>query len=269
MKADFFQYLYDRQAGVAAVPSNREIAQWALGLLDLLFPERKTFPTNTVAEIKNLFTKSQGELENLLDSTKACSHCNNKQVAADFFNAVPEIYRLLRTDSKAIFDGDPAANSEFEVIRTYPGFFAISLYRIAHALLSLDVPLIPRVLTEYAHSRTGIDIHPGAVIGEHFFIDHGTGVVIGETSHIGNHVKLYQGVTLGALSVDKKYMNSKRHPTIGDRVIVYAGATILGGETSIGSDSVVGGNVWLTTSIPAQTTVYHQSAVKIVEAKTE
>ncbi|MNQ96991.1 Serine acetyltransferase [compost metagenome] len=141
------------------------------------------------------------------------------------------------------------------------------MYRIAHALLKLDVPLIPRILTEYAHSQTGIDIHPGAEIGEYLYIDHGTGIVIGETTVIGNHVKLYQGVTLGALSVEKYMANIKRHPTIEDHVIIYSGATILGGETIIGDYSIIGGNVWLTKSVPSHSTVYHQSAIKVIETK--
>lgn len=267
MGADFFKYLHQRQNKIAAVPSNDKIAGWALGLLDLLFPERRPLNNNTVAEIDELFQTSAAALLDLLEQTKVCDQTDNQAITTTFFESLPFIYRLLRTDSKAICDGDPAAQSEFEVIRTYPGFFAISLYRIAHALLRLGVPVLPRVLTECAHSRTGIDIHPGATIGEYFCIDHGTGVVIGETTHIGKHVKVYQGVTLGALSVDKNETNRKRHPTIGDRVVIYAGATILGGDTVIGDDSVVGGNVWLTSSIPPHSTAYHQPTVKIVETK--
>ena len=155
--------------------------------------------------------------------------------------------------------GDPAAKSHAEVIRTYPGFFAIVAYRIAHELESLSVGIIPRIITEYAHSQTGIDIHPGAEIGRYFCIDHGTGVVIGETCNIGDYVKIYQGVTLGALSVAKEDADKKRHPTLEDRVVIYAGATILGGETVIGENSVVGGNVWLTKSIKPNSKVYYQA----------
>ena len=165
--------------------------------------------------------------------------------------------------------GDPAAKDEFEVIRAYPGFYAIAMYRIAHQLLLLEVPLIPRILTEWAHARTGIDIHPGARIGEFLYIDHGTGTVIGETTVIGDHVKLYQGVTLGALSVEKYMADTKRHPTIEDRAIIYSGATILGGDTVIGHDCVIGGNVWLTRSVPPHSTVYHQPIIKVVESKVE
>ena len=158
----------------------------------------------------------------------------------------------------SMYEGDPAAKSESEVVRTYPGFYAIAAYRLAHELHLLGVEGIPRVITEFAHSKTGIDIHPAAKIGEHFCIDHGTGVVIGETTIIGNHVKIYQGVTLGALSVDKSDAEKKRHPTIEDRVVIYAGATILGGETTIGHDSIIGGNVWLTQSVPPQSKIYYQ-----------
>jgi serine O-acetyltransferase len=167
----------------------------------------------------------------------------------------------------SIVNGDPAAKSEFEVIRTYPGFYALCFYRIAHKLLKLEVPLLPRVLTEYAHSRTGIDIHPGAEIDEHFFIDHGTGIVIGETARIGKHVKIYQGVTLGALSVKKSLANQKRHPTVEDHVVIYSGATILGGETVIGHHSIIGGNVWLTCSIPPGSLVHHNPEVTVVKGK--
>jgi serine O-acetyltransferase len=161
-------------------------------------------------------------------------------------------------------DGDPAATTDFEVVRTYPGFYALAFYRLAHGLHELKIPIIPRILTEYAHSKTGIDIHPGAKIGKHFFMDHGTGIVIGETCEIGERVKIYQGVTLGALSVDKSMASTKRHPTIEDGVVIYSGATILGGETIVGANSIIGGNVWLTKSVPAQTKIYHQENVKVI-----
>ena len=158
-----------------------------------------------------------------------------------------------------MYSGDPAAKSINEVVQTYPGFYAIAAFRIANELHRLGSVGIPRVITEHAHSKTGIDIHPGAKIGAHFCIDHGTGVVIGETTVIGNHVKIYQGVTLGALSVDKSDAERKRHPTIEDNVVIYAGATILGGETVIGHDSVIGGNVWLTRSVPPHSKIYYQA----------
>jgi len=166
---------------------------------------------------------------------------------------------MLDKDVQAAYDGDPAAKSYDEIIFSYPGILAITVYRIAHILYNHNVPLLPRIMTEYAHSETGIDIHPGAQVGERFAIDHGTGVVIGETTTIGNDVRLYQGVTLGALSLPKdagnKYRHKKRHPDIEDEVIIYSGATILGGETVIGARSVIGGNVWLTESVPPDTQV--------------
>ena len=174
-----------------------------------------------------------------------------------FFEQLPEIQRLLLTDVQAGFDGDPAAKSKEEIIFSYPGLFAIYVYRLAHILYKEEIPFIPRVMSEYAHGRTGIDINPGATIGEYFFIDHGTGIVVGETTIIGDNVKIYQGVTLGALSTrgGQKLKNAKRHPTIEDNVTIYSGASILGGETVIGRDSVIGGNAFITKSIPAGTTV--------------
>ncbi len=178
--------------------------------------------------------------------------------ALDLLQAIPALREVLNTDVQAALVGDPAACSAPEVIMSYPGVAAITVHRIAHHLYTREVPLLPRMMTELIHGRTGIDIHPGATIGRSFFIDHGTGVVIGETSRIGDHVKLYQGVTLGALSVDAssaRENREQRHPTIEDHVTVYAGATILGGKTVIGEGSTIGGNVWLTHSVPPQTTV--------------
>ena len=176
------------------------------------------------------------------------------------FDKLPEIYRVIKTDIQAAYEGDPAAKGFEEVILSYPAFKAICIYRIAHELYNMQVPLLPRVMTEYAHRITGIDIHPGATIGEYFFIDHGTGVVVGETTTIGHHVKLYQHVTLGAKSFAVQEDGTlvkglKRHPDIGNHVVIYSGATILGGETAIGDHCVVGGNVWLTSSLPAGETV--------------
>ncbi|GAA4793598.1 serine acetyltransferase [Olivibacter ginsenosidimutans] len=266
MSEEFLQHIYEQQQKVEAVPSNQIIAEWAFNLLDLIYPERLTTPKYSLDALRDRFIALQQTLVEILDATKACKECNNQTVAKHFFEQIPSLYRVMNTDVEAILDGDPASRSRFEIIRTYPGFLAISLYRIAHALLSLQVPLIPRILTEHAHSLTGIDIHPGAVIGEYLYIDHGTGIVIGETTVIGNHVKLYQGVTLGALSVEKFMANTKRHPTIEDGVIIYAGATILGGDTVVGGNCIIGGNVWLTKSVPANSTVYHQSTVKVIGA---
>ncbi len=181
-------------------------------------------------------------------------------IAIEFLERIPDLRRVLATDVQAAYDGDPACQSLDEVIFCYPGLEAVTVYRLAHLLWNLDVPLIPRMMTEWAHKETGIDIHPGARIGNHFFIDHGTGVVIGETTEIGEHVKLYQGVTLGALSFPTDaeghlIRGKKRHPTIEDRVVIYASATILGGTTVIGHDSVIGSSVWLTSSVEPYATV--------------
>jgi serine O-acetyltransferase len=180
-----------------------------------------------------------------------------------FLNALPSIKKTLLDDAVFIFDSDPAAKNLEEVIAIYPGFFAIYCHRIASTLNRLSIPLLPRMITEYAHKVTGIDIHPGATIGTPFSIDHGTGIVIGETAVIGNYVKIFQGVTLGALSVDKSKASKKRHPTIEDNVILYAGCTILGGETIVGRNSIIGGNVWLTESVSPFSVVYHKSEIII------
>lgn len=263
MSEEFYLHIFNKQRDIEAVPSNQEIAEWAIGLMDMIYPERLTSPDYSINEIKRSFARQQNKLVNLLNATKACENSNNEQIAAQLFEQLPELYRKMNTDITAIMEGDPAAQSEFEIIRSYPGFLAIALYRIAHAILKANVPIIPRILTEYAHSITGIDIHPAASIGEYLYIDHGTGLVIGETSVIGDYVKLYQGVTLGALSVEKYMANTKRHPTIEDHVIIYSGATILGGDTIIGHNCVIGGNVWLTKSVAPGSTVYHQSAIKV------
>ena len=180
-----------------------------------------------------------------------------QQLSLDFFRAIPAVRAVAQTDVEAFYEGDPAAFSVDEIIFCYPGLFAITVYRLAHILYDLQVPMLPRIMTEHAHSVTGIDINPGAVIGDHFFIDHGTGIVIGETTVIGSHVKIYQGVTLGALTTrgGQNLRGKKRHPTIEDHVTIYAGASILGGGTVIGRDSVIGSNVFITHSIPACTTV--------------
>jgi serine O-acetyltransferase len=178
-----------------------------------------------------------------------------------FFDTLPSIKMTLLNDARFILESDPAAKQLVEVIAIYPGFFAIYCYRIAHAIDQFSVPLLPRMITEYAHKITGIDIHPGATIGSPFSIDHGTGIVIGETTVIGNYVKLFQGVTLGALSVDKSKASKKRHPTIEDNVILYAGSTILGGRTVVGRNSIIGGNVWLTESIAPFSVVNYKSEI--------
>lgn len=190
-----------------------------------------------------------------------CSECEEQgqRISLSLLESIPSIRKKLATDILAMYDGDPAAKSYDEIIFSYPGIFAMSVHRVANKLFELQVPLLPRIMSEHAHSLTGIDIHPGAKIGERFVIDHGTGVVIGETTEIGKNVRIYQGVTLGALSLPKdageKLRGKKRHPTIEDDVIIYSGTTILGGDTVIGSRSVIGGNVWITESVPPDTKV--------------
>ncbi len=221
-------------------------------LISLMYPQRGCRGTITEEVLNKSVTDLKSRLEIYISSV---TNLNPKikgheaRITEDFLNAIPEIARLADTDVEAAFSGDPAAYSREEIIITYPGFYATCVYRLAHKLHNLDVPLIPRLMSEYAHEKTGIDIHPGAKIGENFFIDHGTGVVIGETSIIGKNVKIYQGVTLGALSVKKKLQSVKRHPTIESDVVIYANSTILGGDTVIGHGSVIGGNTWLTESV--------------------
>lgn len=202
-----------------------------------------------------------------------CTHCEERgqEEAIRFMRELPDLRTMLARDVRAAYEGDPAAKSFDEIIFSYPGLFAVTVYRIAHQILAQGLPLMPRIMTEYAHSLTGIDIHPGANIGESFFIDHGTGVVVGETTEIGDRVRLYQGVTLGALSLPREEVESlrtkKRHPTIEDDVIIYAGATILGGGTVIGARAVIGGNVWLTESVPPDTRVFLKKPELIIKKK--
>lgn len=202
-----------------------------------------------------------------------CVQCEERgqELAIDFLHKLPYLRVMLGKDVRAAYEGDPAAKSYDEIIFSYPGLYAVTVYRIAHQLFVQEVPLLPRIMSEHAHNLTGIDIHPGAQIGESFFIDHGTGVVVGETTKIGDRVRLYQGVTLGALSLPKDagnlLRNQKRHPTIEDDVIIYSGATVLGGETVIGARSVVGGNVWIMESVPPDTKVFAKKPELIYKGK--
>jgi serine O-acetyltransferase len=214
----------------------------------------------------SFFLRKEEELNDILSAQLYLAGFKENKIDSFLLSLNDKVILLhekLEDDLKAIFEFDPAAKSRSEVLISYPGFFAISVYRIAHELWQQQVPVLPRMLSEYVHSKTGIDIHPGALIGERFFIDHGTGIVVGETSVIGNDVKMYQGVTLGALSVSKAEAETKRHPTIGNNVTIYANATILGGNTHIGNDSVIGGNVWITNSVPPNSLVYHKSELSI------
>ncbi|MFU0547722.1 serine O-acetyltransferase EpsC [Gardnerella piotii] len=219
---------------------------------------------NNNASLNTIASNALDTIERIIFHELQC-YTNNtikiRETCDQFINTLPAIKKLLLTDIQAIYEGDPACTSKVEVTLAYPGFYAMLIHRTAHALYELNVPLIPRLMSEYAHRKTGIDIHPGAKIGAHFCIDHGTGIVIGETTVIGEHVKLYQGVTLGAKSFaldncGNPVKGGKRHPNIGDNVVIYANATILGGETTIGSGSIITANAWINRSIPANTT-YH------------
>ena len=258
MDKTFLHKLYQSHQGSPTCFSPVEVAQVFRQLLGALFPDFSHDSFSTLAEFESHFSRLQKELEEMLRHTPEKKLSNVSEVANKFFETLPKIHQQLEQDVVAMYEGDPAAKSISEVIRTYPGFYAIAAYRIAHELHHLGVDGIPRVITEHAHSKTGIDIHPAAQIGAYLCIDHGTGIVIGETASIGSHVKIYQGVTLGALSVDKSDTGKKRHPSIEDNVIIYAGATILGGDTIIGHNSVIGGNVWLTRSVPPYSKIYYQ-----------
>lgn len=258
------------------LPDRDEVIRILRDLQSLLFPgyfrQRLSFSNLQffIGDlIDSLFFRMSDEIAGALrhESCEKCGEVGSidlrekaESITAEFLKRVPRMRALLEKDLQAAYDGDPAAKSYAEIVMCYPGFEAITTHRIAHELLVLGVPLIPRIMSEFIHHRTGIDIHPGATIGESFFIDHGTGVVIGETTIIGNNVKIYQGVTLGALSFPKDERGKvirgrKRHPTIEDDVTIYANATILGGDTVVGRGSVIGGNVWLTESVPPYTKV--------------
>jgi len=238
-----------------------------LELLSLLFPRFGKIQANSPEEIEIELLKLKIKLAKILKPLYKENIEAIEIIINNFFSEILETREILLLDAEAIASGDPAAEGIDEVILTYPGFFAIAVYRFAHIFYKMNVPIFPRLLTEFSHQETGIDIHPGAEIGKSFFIDHGTGIVIGETTIIGNNVKIYQGVTLGALSVKKAFANTKRHPTIEDNVIIYSGATILGGNTIIGHDSIIGGNAWITESIPPFSIVYNKSEVKVRTSK--
>lgn len=257
------------------IPSRENVIDIIKRFMEVLFPgyfrRTRIDPLNLKycigQSVSNLFTMLSEQISlsikhDCFRYEVPCSDCETRghDIAIQLFEAIPEIKKVLSSDIKATYAGDPAAHSYDEIIFSYPGIFAISVFRLAHHLYELNVPLLPRIMTEYAHSETGIDIHPGATIGGRFAIDHGTGIVIGETTLIGDNVRIYQGVTLGALSLPpdagERYKGKKRHPTIEDNVIIYSGTTILGGETTIGQNATIGGNVWLTESVPANTKVF-------------
>ena len=272
--------------GPEPIPSRRAIIGIIYKIFPVLYPgyfSNKRLDEVNVnfylgEEITELFDILAGQIayairHDCIRFNQPCTRCEDRsqEIALGFIEAIPDLQEALSMDVRAAYEGDPASQHFDEIIFCYPGLFAITVYRIAHFLFIHGVPLIPRIMTEYAHSRTGIDIHPGVEIGESFFIDHGTGVVIGETTTIGNRVRIYQGVTLGALSLDKEecesLRNKKRHPTIEDDVIIYANATILGERAVIGARSVIGGNVWLTGPIPPDTEVFLKKPELVIKNK--
>jgi len=259
MNKKFLDKLLEAHRLCADCPTPMEIVAFFKTLSGALYMDyaKETFYSTEQldAYLKNL----ERQFSDMLYRNKENENDDIEEITKNFFNNLPEVYDTLEKDITAIFEGDPAAKSRREIVRSYPGFYATLAYRIANSMHRNGVKDIPRILTEYAHSKTGIDINPGATIGAYFCIDHGTGVVIGETADIGEHVKIYQGVTLGALSVDKADANTKRHPTLEDGVIIYANAAILGGKTVIGKDSIIGGNVWLTRSVPPNTKLYYKA----------
>lgn len=244
------------------LPSRPDAGRFIDQLMRLLFPVTQDCQSAS-HNVEDTYQRLTDQLICLLRPLQNTLPEGPEPVAERFFDRLPTIYDRLLLDAHAITDNDPAAVGLEEVVAVYPGFYAIAVYRIAHELLQMNVPLLPRMLTEYAHGQTGIDIHPGAQIGSSFFIDHGTGVVIGETTIIGDNVKIYQGVTLGATYVAKSMAQKKRHPTIENNVVIYANATILGGHTVVGHDSVIGGNVWLTDSVEPYSLVYHQHQTEV------
>lgn len=255
----FFDLLLEKHQNTKVSVHPEKIDKWMNDLFFFLFPVFSDIHLSSAAEIKSLYAELKQKLYSLLVFNQPENPVNDKMIVKAFFEALPQLRELLCKDIEAIYSGDPAAKSREEVLLAYPGFYAIFSHRVAHFLYQKKVTLIPRMIAKNTHLMTGIDIHPGARIGEGFCIDHGTGIVIGETTKIGNHVKIYQGVTLGALSVKKEDAKAKRHPSIEDHVVIYAGATILGGKTLIGSHSIVGGNVWLTRSIPPHSRVYYKA----------
>jgi serine O-acetyltransferase len=277
---------YETDGGInhldgANLPSQGSVNEIARDCMHLLFPgyfeEAPLAKGEVPALVDQLLERFSKRLETEIEKSLRFGKSSDPvQSARDLAHAaltrLPELRKVIRTDVEAAYQGDPAARSFEEIIVAYPCVLAISLQRFAHVLYELRVPLLPRMITEYAHERTGIDIHPGAAIGSHFFIDHGSGVVIGETATLGSHVKLYQGVTLGAKSFEvdnngNPVKGVKRHPNIGDHVTIYAHATILGGDTSIGAHSVVGGNVWLLESVPENSIAYFKSDDLVIRAR--
>lgn len=266
---EFINRLYQEHQLCQSCPNPTEVSNFFVHILGIMYMDFADRKYSTLDDISVALASSQKSFETLLGRNPLNAVLGVENLSVKIFNRLPSIYDALNKDIMAIYEGDPACKSRREVIRSYPGFLAIAAYRVAHEMHLLEIEDFPRIITEYAHSKTGIDIHPGATIGEFFCIDHGTGIVIGETAEIHDHVKIYQGVTLGALSVKKSDANQKRHPTIESNCILYAGATILGGETKIGHHSIIGGNVWITESIAPHSTVYYQSKMNRGQDETD
>lgn len=264
MDKNFIKKIHEshKNAGHSILSQHRS-ERFISKLLGLLFPHFSERKYHNQAEVELQMEVLTSEMSRILEPYCEKMQHNCQQMAALFFAELEGIYEKLLLDAEAIMTMDPAARSTDEVISAYPGFYAIAVYRLANWLFKKDVPLMPRVLTEYAHKLTGVDIHPGASIGKNFSIDHGTGIVIGETTMISDNVRIYQGVTLGGLVVNKEDKGSKRHPTIEENVTIYANASILGGKTIIGANSIIGGNVWLTESVPAGSRVYYKGEVRV------
>lgn len=257
MDEAFLHLLYQEHQRVRRLPSPRLIEDWLDGLLHFLFPEMSTLRFTNEHTFRLHYQTNDLKLFTILDALDEHLSRPAELIRSAFQQQLPEIRATLVEDADAILSGDPAATSRVEVITTYPGFYALAVHRIAHALCRQGVSLLARMLSEVAHRSTGIEIHPAARIGRRFCIDHGTGIVIGETVEIGDDVKVYQGVTLGALSVKKEMARTKRHPTIEDGVVIYAGATILGGDTVIGAGSIIGGNTWIVKSVAPGSRIYY------------
>jgi len=259
MRKEFLEKLLKEHQLCPTCPSPQEVATFFRNLLGALYLDYSDQPFKSLEAVDVNLRKLKLDLDSLIQRNPANIKLISGNISEIFFSKIEWIYDTLSKDLDAIYNGDPAANNRREVIRSYPGFYAIAAYRVAHELSKLNVEDLPRIITEHAHSLTGIDIHPSARIGEYFCIDHGTGIVIGATTDIGKNVKVYQGVTLGALSVQKEDAGIKRHPTIENGVVIYSGATILGGETIIGENSVIGGNVWITRSVAPNSKIYYQA----------
>jgi len=266
MDQDFTERLYQQHTHTRHLVPASATCHFAEAVIQLLFPPLSEQRYTSLSDFKLHIEQIRQNLEKILLSMADKLPDAPDVLATAVINELPLLQTRLSEDAEAIAHGDPAAQSIEEVIRTYPGFLAVAFYRLAHVLFKLGIPLLPRVISAFAHARTGIDIHPAAHIGSYFCIDHGTGVVIGQTTIIGDYVKVYQGVTLGAISVDKTMANIKRHPTIENHVVIYAGATILGGNTVVGAHSIIGGNVWLTESVPPYSRVYHHPQIKVRKA---